>query len=87
MIKRPPRAQSVLVPIHRAGASYLGTLTSKRQLTIPAPLGRSLGWQPGEKLVVTVEDEQRGVFSLRKATPRELARLPARPRRRQGADQ
>ncbi len=63
----------------------IATITTTHHFTIPAPLWRSLGWQPGEKLVVTVEDEQRGVFSLRKATPRELARLPTRPRRRREA--
>jgi bifunctional DNA-binding transcriptional regulator/antitoxin component of YhaV-PrlF toxin-antitoxin module len=63
----------------------IATITTTHHFTIPAPLWRSLGWQPGEKLVVTVEDEQRGVFSLRKATPRELVRLTAPSRRRQEA--
>jgi AbrB family looped-hinge helix DNA binding protein len=65
--------------------SEIATITSKRQVTIPAAIARSLGWQGGETVVISIEDEQRGVFSIRKATPRELARYAARPRRRKEA--
>ncbi len=49
------------------------TVTDRGRIPLPIDTLRSLGWQPGDKVVVTIVDEERGVFSLRKATPEDLA--------------
>lgn len=37
--------------------TYTATISSKRQITIPAPLYRHLGLSQGDKLVVSVDKE------------------------------